>query len=155
MDGFRPNPNGIFTITIDKCKLVGDIHWALYTAIGQFSNYAYQQATHPDAFSWGDPIVDMSEPNYEAASISTLIKQITEADGFYLTGNLGQGGVASKWINLGTLEPGECICVIQSYHLDATVDNWGQSDRVFFDIEFLAQQTEGSPPPPGPVLPLP
>jgi len=155
------NPDGVFTITINKGKLVGDIHWALNLAIGTgFSGqyYTYEQMSCPVGnfayFDWANPIVTMSIPNYEAASISTLIKEIPEAAGFYLTGNRGQGGVESKWIPLGTLEPGECMCVIQSYHLDAEVDNWGQSDRVFFDIEFLAQQTEGNPPPPGPLLPL-
>lgn len=47
------------------------------------------------------------------------------------------------------------MCVKQSYHLDSTVDNWGQSDKVKFDVDFMAQQTEGTPPPdqPDPVLP--
>jgi len=154
------NPDGLFTITIDKCELVGDIHWALNLAIGGgFTTYAYEQMSCPagnfDYFDWATPLVTMLIPNYEAASISTLIKEIPESDGFYLTGNLENGGVASQWIYLGRLEPGETMCVIQSYHLDATVDNWGQSDRVWFDIEFLAQQTAGTPPPgaPGPVLP--
>jgi predicted ribosomally synthesized peptide with SipW-like signal peptide len=138
------NPEGTFTVTIDKCKLTGTIYWAAHFGAGGFSNYG-GLSKYPDAWvPWsGD------SNNNEVAPIKTLIKQITEADGWDLT---GADGVASKWINLGTLEPGECMCVIQSYHLDATVDNWGQSDRVFFDIEFLAQQTEGSPPPPGPVL---
>ncbi|GAI20967.1 unnamed protein product, partial [marine sediment metagenome] len=43
--------------------------------------------------------------------------------------------------------------VLQSYHLDADVGNWGQSDQVVFDMEFFAQQTVGNPPPPGPELP--
>jgi hypothetical protein len=104
------------------------------------------------AFEWDNPVVDMTIPNYEAASISELIKEIPESDGWTLTGTWG---VASQWIYLGTLEPDESMFVIQSYHLDASVDNWGQSGRVVFDMEFVAQQTEGDtlPPAPGPVLP--
>ena len=138
------NAAGIFTVTIDKCKLTKTIYWAAHFGAGGFYNYGGLSKYPGTWVPWsGD------SNNNEVAPIKTLIKQIPEADGWDLT---GADGVASKWINLGTLEPGECMCVIQSYHLDATVDNWGQSDRVFFDIEFLAQQTEGNPPPPGPVL---
>ena len=66
------NPDGIFTITIAKCVLGEEFHWALYTAIGSgFCNYNYQQAYYPTGFSWGSPIVDMSIPNYEPATIMT------------------------------------------------------------------------------------
>lgn len=66
----EPNPDGIFTITIDKSELGEDFHWALYTAIGSgFSSGAsYQQATHPDAFTWGEPIV--TSENYEHAILA-------------------------------------------------------------------------------------
>lgn len=145
--------DGVLTIKIRKCKLDETIHWAASPTVGSGFSGVYDVTMQvPTDFSWSTPIVDMSVPNYIEAPIMTLIKEIPESDNYYLTGNLGEGGVASKWIELGALEPGECICVIQSYHLDATVDNWGQSDRVFFDIEFLAQQTEGNPPAPGPVL---
>jgi len=59
------------------------------------------------------------------------------------------------YIYLGVLEPGESMFVLQSYHLDASVENWAQSDRVFFDMEFFAQQTEGEPPAPPPGNELP
>lgn len=155
------NPDGLFTITIDKSELVGDIHWALNLAIGTgfWSSYmTYEQMSYPvgngfmgtPAFEWDNPVVDMTIPNYEEASISILIKEILESENFYLTGTLGQGGVASQWIYLGTLQPEECMIVVQSYHLDASVDNWGQSDRVLFDIEYFGQQTEGDPQPPEP-----
>ena len=63
-------------------------------------------------------------------------------------------GVECHWIYLGVLQPGESILVKQSYHLDSAVDNWGQSDKVTFDMEFVAQQIEGAlPDPPGDVLP--
>jgi len=148
---YTDNPNGIFTVTIDKCKLEGTIYWAVHVGVGGFYNPNNGYSMYPA--TWNPWSGDAS--GLEPATIMIQIAEITEGHGFYLTGNLGEGGVESKWINLGTLEPGETMCVIQSYHLDATVDNWGQSDRVFFDIEFLAQQTEGNPPPPGPVLPLP
>jgi len=87
---------------------------------------------------------------------------IAETDGFYLThtetntnsDNDPEDEVESHWMYLGVLGPGESLGVTQSYHLDSLVDNWGQSDKVFFDIEFVAQQIEGAlPDPPGPVLP--
>jgi predicted ribosomally synthesized peptide with SipW-like signal peptide len=51
-----------------------------------------------------------------------------------------------KWIHLGELQPDEYMAVIQSYHLDPYVENWAQTDKVTFDIEFLAQQL-GAPAP--------
>ena len=86
---------------------------------------------------------------------------IPESEGWFLTSkgpykhpSNPQWGVECNWIYLGILQPGETMYVIQSYHLDKDVDNWGQSDKVTFDIELMAQQIEGDPmpPPPGPVL---
>jgi len=71
---------------------------------------------------------------------------IEEEDGFYLTPNQGgNNGVESHWMYLGELEPKAFMCVKQSYHLDKTVDNWGQSDMVSFDVDFMAQQTTPVP----------
>lgn len=137
------NPDGIFTITIDKCKLIGDIYWAAHVGVGGF--YAPNNGYSKWPAAWVEWSGDSS--TLEKASITTLIKEIPETDGWFLTGTYG---VASYWIYLGTLESGECMCVVQSYHLDIIVDNWGQSDRVFFDTEFLAQQIEGTPLPPEP-----
>jgi len=48
----------------------------------------------------------------------------------------------------------ELIAESDGYHLDDDVDNWGQDDKITFDIDFVAQQVEGGlPDPPGPVLP--
>jgi len=69
------NPDGLFTVIIDKCKLGEDFHWALYTAIGSGfnSNYlTYQQATYPDAFNWAEPLVTAT--NYEYA---LLMEELT------------------------------------------------------------------------------
>ena len=69
-------------------------------------------------------------------------------------GNACQVDIECHWMYLGVLEPAEQITVKQSYHLDSEVGNWGQSDKVTFDMDFVAQQIEGTlPPPPGPVLP--
>jgi len=147
------NPTGEFTVAISKCKLVDDFHWALYISIGSgFYNFGTQYLSTPEAFTWTEPLVDMAKPNYAHAEIAELIQEITEDEGFMLTGN---NGVECKYIYLGTISPCETLIVIQSYHLDASVENWGQSDRVIFDIEFVAQQIEGDqlPPPPGTVLP--
>jgi len=77
---------------------------------------------------------------------------IHEDAGWYLTDSDGDKGVECKWIYLGVLEPGQIIVIRQSYHLDKDVENWGQSDLVTFDMEFLAQQTVGDP---GPNAPTP
>lgn len=62
-------------------------------------------------------------------------------------------GVECQWIYLGVLQPGETIIVNQSYHLNGLVENWGQTDRITFDMVFLAQQVEGAiPPEPTPTL---
>ncbi|MBA7601486.1 hypothetical protein ES703_08561 [subsurface metagenome] len=102
------------------------------------------------AYNWGP---DVSGFGFLVNHVGTYEVEIPEAAGFMLTGPHFTGGVECNWIYLGVLQPGESMFVLQSYHLDETVDNWGQSDRVFFDMEFFAQQTEGSPPPPGTELP--
>ena len=100
----EPNPNGIFTITIDKSELGGDFHWALYTAIGSgFCSHAYQQATYPNGFGWGEPIVDMTVPNYEyVESIKgEYPKWITSDTEVWLDADDSEGphdsGVAATW----------------------------------------------------------
>jgi len=72
------NPDGIFIITIAKCVLGEDFHWALNLAIGSgfYGDYmTYEQMSYPVGipyFDWANPIVDMSPPaNYEAATIMT------------------------------------------------------------------------------------
>ena len=75
------NPDGIFTITIAKSKLVRKTHWALNLAIGSgfWSTYlTYEQMACPvgegfygsPAFDWGNPIVDDTIPNYELAVLT-------------------------------------------------------------------------------------
>jgi len=66
------NPDGIFTITIDKSELGESFHWALNLAIGSgFSSqyYTYEQMSVPigvtPSFDWFNPLVDMGVPNYE------------------------------------------------------------------------------------------
>lgn len=149
--------DGILQIKIKKSELVGTIHWAASPTVGSGFWDAYDVTMQiPTAFDWGTPLVTMSIPNYIEADISELTVEILESEGFYLTPNQGgDNGVESHWIYLGVLEPGESMFVIQSYHLDATVDNWGQSDQVFFDMEFYAQQTEGDPAPDPPGTELP
>lgn len=150
------NPDNVLTISIDKCRLVEDFHWKLYLAIGSgFYGGHYQQSFIPAGASWGDPIVNMATPNYVYAEIAEQTQEIPEAADFMLTGTRNSGGVECFYVYLGVLEPGESMCVIQSYHLDASVDNWAQTDRVFFDMEFVAQQTEGEPPAPPPGTELP
>ena len=152
------NHDGIFTVTMDKCKLPETIYWAVHFGAGGFYDYG-GLSKYPAAWTPWSGVGEAS--TFETAPIKTKIKEIPEADGWFLTykgpnvhPDNKNYGVESKWIYLGVLQPGECMCIIQSYHLDKDVDNWGQSDKVFFDMEFLAQQIEGAtPPPPGPVLP--
>ena len=94
-------------------------------------------------YDWG-----ASASGFLKNHVGTYEAEILESEGFTLTGGaFPDYGVECNWIYLGVLGPGESMFVVQSYHLDIDVGNWGQSDRVFFDMEFLAQQLEGSPPP--------
>ena len=155
--------DGILQIRIKKSELVGTIHWAASPTVGSgFFAPVYDVTMQiPTGFDWSTPLVTMSIPNYIEADISESTTVILESEGFFLThigphlppDTLPEDGVESHWMYLGVLEPGESMLVIQSYHLDATVDNWGQSDQVTFDMDFVAQQIEGAvPPPPEPVL---
>jgi len=92
--------------------------------------------------------------NYISSDWYVLMKVfktiIDEEEEYMLT---GENGVKSHWVYLGELEPEAFMCVKQSYHLDSSVGNWAQSDRVFFDVDFMAQQVEGADvPQPEPVL---
>jgi len=76
------NPDGLFTITIDKSELSDDFHWALNLAIGSgfYSNYlTYEQMSCPVGvtayFDWTNPIVNDDMPNYVHA---TLTEEFTE-----------------------------------------------------------------------------
>lgn len=61
--------------------------------------------------------------------------------------------IECQYIYLGTLDPDEIFTIVQSYHMEADTENWAQSDKITFDIEFFAQQTFGSAPSPVPELP--
>ena len=75
--------------------------------------------------------------------IDTVIEYDMTIDGQVLI-DISQGltldQVKDKYIYLGQLEPDETIEVTQSYHMINGTENWAQSDKVSFDIEFLAQQ---------------
>lgn len=143
-----PHTDGILQIKIKKSELVGTIHWAASPTVGSGFWDAYDVTMQiPTGFNWSEPLVTMSLPNYIEANISALTAVILESEGFTLTGT--PWPVECNYIYLGVLEPGESMFVIQSYHLDMEVGNWGQSDRVLFNMEFVAQQTEGEPEPPG------
>jgi hypothetical protein len=91
---------------------------------------------------------------------------IHERDGFTVTPGPGPHpiiggttlGIECWWIYLGNLQPGQSIVIIQSYHLMSFVENWAQSDRMTFTMEFFGQQSQGTdsqgnppaPPQPGP-----
>jgi predicted ribosomally synthesized peptide with SipW-like signal peptide len=140
------NTAGIFTVSIAKSRLVPQFSWAAHFGAGGFFDYG-GLSKYPEAWTpWSGDSSD-----FELADIAELLQEVPFSDSFTLTGD---NGVECKWVYIGEMEPSERIIVIQSYHLDRTVDNWAQSDRVLFDMEFMAQQTEGDtlPPAPGTVL---
>jgi hypothetical protein len=67
LDDPTPNPTGTFTITIAKCMLGDEFHWAVWTGVGGFFNIAGNSA-YPAAFDWTNPIVN-DEVNYAKATI--------------------------------------------------------------------------------------
>ena len=147
--------DGVMEIRIKKSSLGESFHWAASPTVGSgFYAPAYDVAMQiPTGFGWGTPLVTMSIPNYIEAISAETILTILESVGFYLTPNQGgDNGVESHWIYLGVLDPEESMTVKQSYHLDSSVDNWAQSDRVFFDVSFMAQQTTPLPEEPTNVL---
>jgi len=138
------NPTGVFTVTIDKCRLVPGFYWAVHFGAGGFWDYGGLAKYPTDWQPWmGDATT------FVTATIAEQVQEITYDEGFRLS---GPSGVECQYVYLGILEPCQTLCVIQSYHLDEDVDNWGQSDQVSFDMEFVAQQLS-NPDPPGPELP--
>jgi len=125
-----------------------DFYWAMSVGADFAGSAGMVHYRAPSASGWWGSI-----PFYADNCNCTEI--IPESAGFMLTGPHNAGGVECFWIYLGVLEPGQSMFVLQSYHLDASVENWAQSDRVFFDMEFFAQQTEGEPPAPPPGNELP
>ena len=43
-------------------------------------------------------------------------------------------------IPLGTINPGETITVVTSYHMDEETENWAQTDTMTFDIEITREE---------------
>jgi len=148
------NGDGKFHVEIPT-KYLGGCGATYYWSVSVFANW-YSDTTGWHYYGYSQYPANWNRWKgvgvYAENHAGIVTKEISEAEGWTLTGTWG---VASQWIYLGTLEPDESMIVVQSYHLDASVDNWGQSDRVVFDMEFVAQQTEGDtlPPAPGPVLP--
>ena len=64
------NPSGLFTVTIDKCKLGTTFHWAVWATAGGFYSPWGGQSGYPDDFDWSTS--DAVDPgvNYETATIS-------------------------------------------------------------------------------------
>jgi len=125
----------------------GDFYWAMnigadFAGTNGASFYRYTT-------DWGWSSITYHTDNCGGIAL------IEESQGYYLTDKdtnpaNSEMGIECNWIYLGILEPGQTIVIRQSYHLDADVENWGQSDVVTFDMEFFAQQTVGDPAPPAP-----
>ena len=100
-----------------------DFYWAMsvgadFAGTAGMVHYRFTSATG----FWG-----ATPPLYHDTFNCTLV--IPEAEGWFLT---GAEGVECNYIYLGILEPCETFFVIQSYHLDLTVDNWAQSVNVIY-----------------------
>ena len=67
--------------------------------------------------------------------------------------NTTDNGVAGYYMYLGTLAPLAEMVIVQSFHLDGSVDNWAQGDCLTFTETLFAQQTVGDAPSPAPELP--
>lgn len=65
---------------------------------------------------------------------------VSEEDGITLD------DVESWYIYLGELAPKEDIIVWQSYHMKDETGNWAQTDTATFDMEFYAEQVNGTGP---------
>jgi len=52
--------------------------------------------------------------------------------------------IEDKAISLGTINPGETITVVTSYHMDEETENWAQSDTMTFDIEITREEATSS-----------
>jgi hypothetical protein len=48
--------------------------------------------------------------------------------------------IAGKPISLGTIDAGNTITVVSSYHMDEETENWAQSDTMTFDIELTREE---------------
>lgn len=75
--------DGILTITINKDKLCEDFHWAASPTVGSgFYTPVYDVTMQiPSAFVWNTPIVNMSIPNYEDASLLGAVTSMTIPSG--------------------------------------------------------------------------
>ncbi len=86
--------------------------------------------------------------------IDTVIEYDMTVNGQVLI-DINQGLTISQvedyYIYLGQLQPNETVEVVQSYHMKNGTENWAQSDKMSFEIEFLAQQIVA----PSPVNELP
>lgn len=119
---------------------------------------------------WIDNDGDTTSFNDDTGNSETDdVMLIPESDGWLLSRNLADfpavagtdpptNGVSCFWIYLGILDPAgvegsASMTIVQSFHMDATVDNWAQSDILTFTEEFFALQTVGTPTPPIPELP--
>lgn len=56
--------------------------------------------------------------------------------------------VANYWIYIGVVQPGDTAVITQSYMMRTDTGNWAQSDKMTFQIDFFAQQSQGDTQPP-------
>lgn len=65
------NPNGIFTVTISKCMLGEEFHWAVWFGVGGFYNPNNGYSSYPQGFMW-QGAVDSYYEKAELAEVLTL-----------------------------------------------------------------------------------
>lgn len=128
------NPDGVFTISIDKSVLGNDFHWALNLAIGSgfYSTYlTYEQMACPQAnpgpsFNWATPLVDDVAKNYEYAELAIPDPDATVTLSATVEAQFVSINVDTTTVGFGTIVEGESssiqtVTVINTGNVDVTV----------------------------------
>jgi len=93
------NPNGVFTVTIDKAELGLEFYWAIWFGVGGFYNPNNGYSSYPDGFMWDE---DVTAGHYEPCSLpaNTAVGLTAE------TSTITAINVDPTSIDFGTITPG-------------------------------------------------
>lgn len=132
----KPCETGYITFTIHNASANPVVLWK------HLGNIVCTGGTWTDAEITADP--DNTKHNiapwieYDLEAGSAVIFSVD--DGLTVT------DIASMWMPLGTLGPGDDLVVKQSYHMKAETGNWAQGDVMTFDIDIYGEQRLGDGP---------
>jgi hypothetical protein len=73
------NPDGVFTVTIDKAELGLEFYWAIWFGVGGFWNPNNGYSSYPNGFIWG---ADVANDHYELCSLGVVAPT---GDAFFTT----------------------------------------------------------------------